>query len=153
MTEDHTIKTGDTVWLKDANLAATVLSVSEPTHQIEVRVGQAKLRLGLDGVRKLISEGARSTPTPIRVSQSAGRAISFELDLRGKRADEVEPLVDSYLNDASLANLNEVRIIHGIGTGTVRSIVRDFIVAHPLVRSFRAGKSNEGGDGITMVSL
>ena len=75
------------------------------------------------------------------------------LDLRGKRADEVEVLLDGYLNEATLANLSEVQIIHGYGTGTVRQIVRDFLAGHPLVRSFRTGNRGEGGDGVTVASL
>ncbi len=81
------------------------------------------------------------------------RRVSLELDLRGKRADEVEPALDSYLNEASLANLGQVRIIHGIGTGTVRQIVRDLVVSHPLVSSFRSGGRGEGGNGVTVVKL
>ena len=92
--------------------------------------------------------GTRGTTMP-----TATRVISTELDLRGKRADEVEVVLDIYLNDAALANLSEVRIVHGIGTGTVRQIVRDFLAAHPLVKSFRTGKQDEGGDGATVVSL
>ena len=61
--------------------------------------------------------------------------------------------LDSYLNDAFLANLNQVRIIHGYGTGTVRGIVREALGAHPLVKSFRPGAAGEGGDGVTVVSL
>ena len=82
----------------------------------------------------------------------AGR-VGPELDLRGKRADEVEWAVDSYLNSAWLATLSEARIIHGFGTGTVRSIVREFLSTHSLVRSFRAGGKGEGGDGVTVVQL
>ena len=59
----------------------------------------------------------------------------------------------AYLNDAALSNLNEVLIIHGIATGTVRQITRDFLASHPLVKSFRAGGQGEGGDGATVVSL
>ncbi|MFC1952341.1 Smr/MutS family protein, partial [Chloroflexota bacterium] len=79
--------------------------------------------------------------------------ILNSFDLRGKRADEVEVLLDGYLNEATLANLNEVQIIHGHGTGTVRQIVRDFLTGHPLVRSFRAGNQKEGSDGVTVASL
>ncbi|MCK4221885.1 MAG: Smr/MutS family protein, partial [Dehalococcoidia bacterium] len=74
-------------------------------------------------------------------------------DLRGKRAEEVEWALDSYLNSASLANLSEARIIHGFGTGTVRTIVRDFVASHSLVKSFRPGERGEGGDGVTIVNL
>jgi DNA mismatch repair protein MutS2 len=77
----------------------------------------------------------------------------MELDLRGKRADEVEPLLDAYLNDAAQSNLSQARIIHGLATGTVRNIVREFIKTHPLVKSFRPGERGEGGDGVTVVKL
>jgi DNA mismatch repair protein MutS2 len=82
-----------------------------------------------------------------------GRPILRSLDLRGKRADEVEVLLDGYLNEATLANFSEVQIIHGIGTGTVRQIVRAFLDGHPLVKSFRTGNKKEGGDGVTLASL
>jgi DNA mismatch repair protein MutS2 len=82
-----------------------------------------------------------------------GRARLLELDLRGKRAGEIERQLDSYLNDASLAQLTEGRIIHGFGTGTVRQIVREMLASHPLVSSFRPGELREGGDGVTIVVL
>ena len=76
-----------------------------------------------------------------------------ELDLRGRRAEEIEPLLDDYLNEASLSSFSRVCIIHGIGTGTVRQIVRDMLTSHPLVSSFRPGERGEGGDGVTIVSM
>ena len=145
------ITAGDIVYLKDIGLQATVLSVAEDTQEVEVQAGQLKLKLGLESVEKI------TEPKPARTRgtgmQLATKVISTELDLRGKRAEEVEVALDIYLNDAALANLSEVRVIHGIGTGTVRQIVRDFLAAHPLVKSFRTGKQDEGGDGATMVSL
>jgi DNA mismatch repair protein MutS2 len=150
---DLTIRPGDTVWVKDAGLEAMVLSVNEKERQIEVLAGQARIRLSLDGVEKVVEQLATTREKPAASSHVAPRRVSLELDLRGKRADDVEPLLDSYLNDASLANLSEVRIIHGIATGTVRDIVRDFLSRHPLVRTFRAGKGDEGGDGATVASL
>ena len=62
-------------------------------------------------------------------------------------------LLNGYLNEATLANLSVVQIIHGIGTGTIRQIVRDFLTGHPLVKSFRVGNKEEGGDGVTVASL
>jgi DNA mismatch repair protein MutS2 len=79
--------------------------------------------------------------------------VSLELDLRGKRAHEIEATLDSYLNDASLAGLGQVRIIHGFGTGAVRNIVREFLTVHPLVSSFRPGGKDEGGDGVTVAEF
>ena len=148
---EQRISTGDVVYLKDIGLQATVLSVFEDTQEVEVQAGQLKLKIGLESVEKV------TEPKPARakgaVVRTATKVISTELDLRGKRADEVEVALDIYLNDAVLANLIEVRVVHGIGGGTVRQIVRDFLAAHPLVKSFRTGKHDEGGDGATMVSL
>jgi DNA mismatch repair protein MutS2 len=145
------VKIGDTVWIKEAGLMAMVLSILEKTQEIEVLAGQTKMRLGLDGVVKTSASEDTTTPPPrIRL---AVRTVPISLDLRGKKADEVEPVLDSYLNDAVQSNINEARIIHGIGTGTVRNIVRDFLASHPLVKSFRSGGHDEGGDGATIVSL
>ncbi len=149
--ETDTINVGDTVRLKEAGLTATVLSISEESHEIEVQTGRTKLRIDLDSVVKT------GTPPEISVPQTGNtpdvRAVPRQLDLRGKRADEVELELDSYLNDAARSNITEARIIHGIGTGTVRSIVREFLASHPLVKSFHSGGRGEGGDGATIVNL
>jgi len=154
-TEDEgRITVGDMVRLREANLVTIVLSVSEETQQVEVQAGQAKLRLGLNSVEKVKVTPGTAPPEFTSVKRPlTGRPVSMELDLRGKRADEVEWTLDSYLNAASLANLSEVRIVHGIGTGAVRKIVRDLLASHPLVKSFRPGGRGEGGDGATVVKL
>jgi len=153
MVDDGSIAAGDTVWLREADLLATVLSISEETQEIEVQAGSTRLRLSLDSVeRAKASPGAAAPAAPVRMAVS-GRPVLPELDLRGKHADEIDWALDNYLNDAALANLSEVRIIHGIGTGTVRSIARDLLASHPLVKSFRSGGRGEGGDGATVVHL
>ena len=151
---ESTITIGDTVWLKEAGIQATVLSIFEETQQVEVQAGATRITLSLDGVEKI-------TPPPVRrvsgtvplVREPGVRAVSPELHLRGKRADEVEWALGSYLDAACLAGLNEVRIVHGSGTGTLRSIVRELLTSHPLVRSFRPGGRGEGGNGVTVASL
>ncbi len=152
--DDSRINIGDTVWVKEAGLTATVLSILEPSQQLEVQAGRTRMRLGMDSVAKITPAPDTGTRGPALIkTQISGRAVSTELDLRGKRAEEVEVEVDSYLNDAAQVNLSEARIIHGIGTGTVRKIVREFITSHPLVKSFRPGGQGEGGDGVTVVTL
>ncbi len=148
------ITAGDTVWLKDAGLQATVLSVSEERGLVEVHIGRAKITLSVDRVEKRIPiTGTVERRIGTITSGLSKRRASLELDLRGKRAEEVELALEDYLNEASLANLTQVRIIHGIGTGTVRQIVRELLASHPLVVSFRAGGQGEGGDGVTIVSM
>ena len=154
VTDEGRITVGDTVWLKEVNMRATVLSISENSQQVEVQAGRTRFKLSLESMEKIDSQDAKQVPEFAHAGQyHINRTASLELNLRGKRADEVEWVLDNYLSDASLANLSEVCIIHGFGTGTVRSIVRDFVTAHPLVKAFRPGKQNEGGDGVTVVSL
>jgi DNA mismatch repair protein MutS2 len=148
------ITTGDTVWLKDAGVPATVLSVSEERGLIEVQAGKVKMTLSLDSVEKRIpSTGEAKIGGALIRREMRKPRVSLELDLRGKRAEEVEPALEDYLNEASLCGLSRVRIIHGIGTGTVRQIVREILASHPLVASFQAGEQGEGGDGVTIVSM
>jgi DNA mismatch repair protein MutS2 len=148
------IANGDTVWLKEAGVPATVLSVSEERGLVEVQAGKVKMTLRLDSVEKRIpSTGVVKAGSALIRREMRKPGVSPELDLRGKRAEEVEPLLDDYLNEASLCSLSQVRIIHGIGTGTVRQIVREMLASHPLVASFRPGEQGEGGDGVTIVSM
>jgi len=148
------IAPGDFVLVKELNIRGKVLSISESAHEIELQAGQSRLRLSLDSVTKetSVSEEAPSASSSHTALPNM-RPVSPELNLRGKRAHEIDAMLDSYLNDASLAGLRMVRIIHGFGTGTIRNIVRDFLATHPLVASFRAGKADEGGDGVTVVEL
>ncbi|MCK5124072.1 MAG: Smr/MutS family protein, partial [Dehalococcoidia bacterium] len=148
------IASGDTVWLKEANVPATVLSVFEDRGLVEVQAGKVKMTIRLDGVEKRISStGEVKTGRALIRTEMSKPGVFPELDLRGKRAEEIEPLLDDYLNEASLSSLSQVCIIHGIGTGTVRQIVREMLASHPLVSSFRPGEQGEGGDGVTIVSM
>jgi DNA mismatch repair protein MutS2 len=79
--------------------------------------------------------------------------ISNEVRLRQLTVDEALLKLDKYLNDAFMASLNQVKVIHGKGTGTIRQATRGYLARHPLVKSYRAGSYGEGGDGVTIVEL
>jgi len=143
---------GDRVWLKGINLQGYVISTIDSNGQLEIQVGNTRVKLFPENLEKVPAKEKESDYAHVK-SSIPRRTASLELDLRGKRADEVEFELEVYLNDASLANLPQVRIIHGYGTGTVRHIVRQFLASHPLVSSFRSGKREEGGDGVTIVKL
>ncbi len=81
------------------------------------------------------------------------RAVAASLSLRGQTVDEALPEVDRYLDEAVLARLPQVTLIHGKGTGTLRRAVQDFLRGHPHVRAFRLGNPAEGGEGVTVVAL
>ena len=91
------------------------------------------------------------TASAIRLERT--RSVASSLDLRGARVEEALAVLGRYLDDAVLAGLHRVTIIHGLGTGALRDAVRSFAAGHPLVRSIRAGERREGGDGATIVSL
>src|SRR5204863_8870051 len=93
-----------------------------------------------------------STPWRIRVT-STGADVRTEIHLRGMTADEALSTLEKYLDDAYLAGLARVRVVHGKGTGTLRRAVREFLEQHPLVTNFRAGDRYEGEEGVTIVEL
>ena len=151
--DDGEIRVGDTVRIRGTNADATVLSISEKDYQLEVQCAQAKLWLGVDTVDKLAGSSRPPGQSVSIKTRKSDHYVPRELDLRGKRADEIEPALDTYFNAATVAGVPSVRIIHGFGTGTVRNIVREYAAASSLVRSFRPGQPNEGGDGVTIVDL
>jgi DNA mismatch repair protein MutS2 len=146
------ISVGDKVWLKDAELEAQVLAIREGTGEVEVQAGQTKIKLSLDGVEKVVKKEGQ-TVRRITVTRPAPKNVPPELLLLGKRAEEVEDMVNNYLDDASMASLSQVRIVHGSGTGVLREIVREMLSHHPLVKAFRPGEKGEGGNGVTVVKL
>jgi DNA mismatch repair protein MutS2 len=83
----------------------------------------------------------------------AVRSIDRELLLLGKTTDEARDLVEQYLDDAFMAGLPTVRLVHGKGTGALRKAVRTLLAEHPLVESFRDGEPSEGGAGATVAAL
>jgi len=80
-------------------------------------------------------------------------AVNSELRLRHLTVDEASFRLDQYLNDAFMAGLPSVRIVHGKGTGTLRQAVHEALAKHPLVKSFRLADYGEGDYGITLVEL
>ena len=76
-----------------------------------------------------------------------------EIHLRRLTVDEALLKLDQYLDDAFMAGLYQVRVVHGKGTGTLRQVVRERLSKHPLVKSYRPGEYGEGGAGVTIVEL
>ena len=93
------------------------------------------------------------TDYSLRKDNFKARAISPEINLLGFTVDEATSTLDKYLDECYLAGLNEVRVVHGKGTGALRKGVQEYLKNHPHVKSFRVGAYGEGEMGVTIVEL
>jgi len=107
----------------------------------------------VDGSRQGDDLAGSPTSNAAELRLERARSVASSLDLRGARVDEALEALARYLDDAGLAGLDKVLVIHGMGTGAVRDAVRAAAGAHPLVRSIRPGQRGEGGDGATIVEF
>jgi len=137
-----------------ATLGAGAMRVSVDLDDLERLggpAGEGGAAPGVTGVGGTPSNLAGTNVEALRASRA--RTVPLSLDLRGARVDEALSALDRYLEDASLAGLARVSVIHGLGTGALRDAVRSDAAAHPLVRTVRPGERGEGGDGVTVVEL
>ncbi len=145
---------GQGVWVRSLSQDGVLLSAPDERGEAEVQVGSFKMRLparDLEGRGAVRPEPRSYTGAPDSVMRAA--AVSLQLDLRGFRAEEVAPALEQYLNDAYLAGLPYVRIVHGKGTGVLRQVVRDILDGHALVKDFHTAEQNEGGEGATVAVM
>jgi len=156
---------GDRVQVPHLGLKGAVLFVDGATATVQagavtVKVPLQALRLVQpgDGGASAGERAARSPAPPpgpererIRVPAKSG--VGAELRLIGRTTDEARDLLEKYLDDAFLAGLPTVRIVHGKGTGALRRVVQEMLATHPLVAEHRAGSPQEGGDGATVASM
>jgi DNA mismatch repair protein MutS2 len=152
------LRVGDPVRLPRLGQTGEVVAILADDEEAEVRLGAMKARVPLREVEPLSAQEAareqhrarherRATLPPLPVSPGV------QLDLRGRRVDEVFDALDRYLNDAYRTGLAEVRVVHGKGTGALRQVVRDQLATHPLVRGWEPAASNDGGEGATIAKL
>ena len=147
-----TVRSGDTVNIVTLDQKATVLSAPDAKGDVVVQAGVMKLTVKLNDLR-LIEEKKSLAASGGKVGLGAGKQVGLELDVRGMLVDEANIVVDRYLDDAYNAGLTEVNIIHGKGTGALRSGIQAFLKRHPLVKGYRMGSYGEGDAGVTVVTL
>ena len=97
------------------------------------------------------SGGTSANPVKVRVDRP--RVPLSELDVRGYRAREAIDAVDRYIDRTALDDLNEIRILHGKGTGALSSAIQEFLQRHPLVKSASFAEQRDGGTGVTIVEM
>ena len=147
-------RAGDTVELVKMGTKAQVLSVNKDG-TLQLQAGILKISAKPDEVRVVEGESAQSAKKIVQRAEHKLRALgaSPEVDLRGMMTDEAVAALDQFLDSAVMGKLNEVRIIHGKGTGAVRRAVREHLKRSRYVKSFRPGRYGEGEDGVTIAEL
>jgi DNA mismatch repair protein MutS2 len=142
---------GDTVWVASLGQIGQVVQVLDA--EAEVQIGLFRAKIPLLQLEKRPAAALPPLPSRVHVSLAPRPLPSLELHLRGQRVEDILPRLNKHLDDAYLAGLPFVRIVHGKGTGTLRQVVRETLAEHPLVVSFRPGELNEGGEGVTVAKL
>ena len=148
-----TVKPGDRVEILTLGAEGVVLSPPDEKGEVRLQAGAMKFTAPLDRLR-LKSAAPEKEKTVVRTKTGAmTRTVPMECDVRGMALDEALSTVSQYLDDAVLAGLNEVSIIHGKGTGTLRSGIQQDLRKNRHVKSFRLGTYGEGESGVTVVTL
>ena len=147
------LEVGDEVFVPKINQNAIVTSLPNDNQELQVQVGVMKINVLLNELTNVTKTTKRDKTGIGRIMMDKSKSIKTELDFRGTRVDEALSLVDKYLDDAYLAGLGQVSLIHGKGGGVLRVSVRDMLKEHPHVKTFRTGGFKEGGDGVTIVEF
>ena len=150
------IAPGDIVALPGSDSTGEVLTEPDERGRVVVRAGAVKLTLSAEELLKVeppLKKPGQGKGRYAKIVISKMDSISPSIDLHGKNLDEAEMLVEKYLDDALLARMHEVVICHGRGSGVLRDGIRRMLRGHKHVKKYRKGDFDEGGDGVTVVTL
>lgn len=150
------LKLGDRVKVLTLDQKGSVISLPDEKNEIQVQVGLMKVSVGLDQITKIDGSGEKSRGDKTRYStmyQSKVKSVLPTYNVVGKVLDDALLEVDKYLDDAFMGGLKEVTIIHGRGAGILREGLHQMFKSHKHVAGSRKGSYNEGGDGVTVVTL
>jgi DNA mismatch repair protein MutS2 len=165
------LKAGDSVFVTTLNQKATVISISPNKKEALVQIGIMKSKVSFDSIDLYTEEltthedkeiihpsgkkytAAKGNKDVGRTSVRKASGVKTEIDLRGTMTSEALEIVDKYLDDAYLAHLTRVSIIHGKGTGALRQSIHQFLRTSPHIKSYRLGEYGEGDSGVTIVEF
>ncbi|MCD7725364.1 MAG: endonuclease MutS2 [Clostridiales bacterium] len=152
------IKQGDSVKIVSMGLKGTVSSLPDRNGRLFVQCGIIRSQVSLEDLVLLEEETITTDKRMKRTSSgslkmSKSYSVSTEINLLGKTVDEALAELDKYLDDAYLAHLPSVRIVHGKGTGALRNAVRNYLRKNKLIKSYRQGEFGEGDAGVTIAEF
>ena len=149
------LRVGDKVYMVTYAQEGVVEELPDKKNIVIVRAGIMRAKVPLDKLRLLIDKKEnKPKPTPeARLRKTVVSTFSPELDVRGMYGDDAWFMVDKYLDDATLAGIESVRIIHGKGTGALRKAIWTHLKGDPRVTEFRSGVYGEGDTGVTVIKM
>lgn len=152
------LKIGDRVKVVSLNQNGEVISLPDDKGELQVQLGLLKMSVKVSNLMKIQGGPPKAKNKTSRskygsLYSSKSQSISMTMNVRGRYLDDALMDVDKYLDDAYMAGLKEVTIIHGRGEGILRDGLHDMFRRHKHVSNFRKGAFNEGGDGVTVVQL
>ena len=151
-------KLGESVRVLSMNLNGTVTSLPDSKGNVSVQMGILRSQVHISDLEIIeekpsyLQKSAAQTRKG-KVKMSKALSVNTEINLLGKTVDEAIAVLDKYLDDASLAHLSSVRIVHGKGTGALRSGIHNYLKRQKHVKSFRLGAFGEGDAGVTIAEL
>lgn len=152
------LSAGSEVYVESMQSAGTVLSVNRQKGEAEVQCGSIKLRVKISGLKRIPERRNRPARTAgsdrVKVVKKFKPANpQFEINVIGMTVEEALEEVENFLDKALTDNLEQVKIIHGVGTGKLRAAIAQRLKRHRGVKEFRAGAYGEGEIGVTIVTL
>jgi len=156
-TPPENLRRGDKVHIHSLNQSATVSIPPDANGEVHVQAGILKIKVHIGDLSLEEEQVAQKATQKFSGSGKSGKLkslhISPEIDLRGMLPEEAVTQADKYLDDAFLASLTNITLIHGKGTGAVRNAIHALLKRHPHVKEYRLGKFGEGEAGVTVVTL
>lgn len=151
------LKRGDTVFVVDLNRKGIISGDPDGSDFVFVQMGVMKTKMNISRLRLEDSPKPVQKKKPVRTMNKVGvkaeRRGKMELDIRGCACDDGVYQLDAFIDQAVMSNISTVTIIHGKGTGLLRTAVHRRLKAHPSVKNFRLGLFGEGEDGVTVAEL
>lgn len=147
------IKLGMEAYLPSLNQNVVVISLPDGKGEVLVEAGIMKINVKAKDLRAVENKTTNKKEKKRREVKLNLSSVESRIDLRGMDSEEACFRADKYLDDAYMANLGEVTIVHGKGTGVLRKAINDMLKRHPHVKSYRLGVYGEGGDGVTIAIL
>lgn len=142
---------GQAVLWKNFETTGIILSEADASNKVLIDTGVVKVKIPVSELEEAVT--AEVDRSKVNVKYDVKTTAASEIDLRGLRAEEALAQTDKFIEEALLAGLSQVYIIHGKGTGTLRQVINQFLDKHPHIKSKRLADWNQGGTGVTVVEL